>query len=213
VTSSSVTATRSALTRLRNELDAVGRLTSDDRPLIDEYTLMTMLAGLAGSRTADQLVAALRALPDPELRSADDPVVTVAAELSWFDLATCVTIFDPEPGLRTTVDATGSTASVMRAVRDDFPGLELELLDPQGLPVRIHQAEVEGELGYLLGRCARHLGWWGALVGSILAAGTAIVRDADADETGWPLTMLLLCTAVGDWTLTIAAECMFAPVD
>lgn len=205
-----------SLIRFVLDLDAVGRYDPNGRgPLVDEHSYVLLLGELAGPEWAKTILPILHDLPGAAFRLRNETTPS-PVEVPWFALAENVTILDPETQLsftaivRTTAFADNDMPG---AVRELFPGLELDLLRNDGLPTRLQAAEENGELGYLLVRCVRHLGWWGAIVGALTAASAHLAWSVGIDSEAWPLLMFILGTAVGDWTMTIAAEALFAPVD
>jgi hypothetical protein len=211
------------LTRLALDMDALGRIDADGTPTVDDHILTALLRDLADDRLARKLTTVLRGLPDPALRPAHIHG-EIPMEAPWCALANRVVVLDAEPG-RTFGDLHlepgALSGEAMRAVREAFPGLELELLDPLRLPARLHAASRDGELPALCAQVDRQLGWWAALVGVLLAALAALAISEPPGGTGapdspaifWPLAMYLIATGVGAWTLTVVAGCLLAPAD
>jgi hypothetical protein len=197
-------------------MDALGRINAGtDAPLVDERTLRVLLRDLAGDRLAAEAMRVLHELPSVAFRP-DAAYGAIPRELAWFELARRVVIFDPEP------DATfadlalapnSAPQDAVLAVNRRFPGLEPDLLDPAGLPTRLHDAVRDGELTALYTAAARQLGWWAALVGALLTGAAAHEHVSSSPDSAvyWPLVMHLMASGVGDWTLTVVASCLLAP--
>jgi len=212
------------LARFYLDLDALGRIeVGTGEPLIDEHTLFAMLSEFVGNQSAERLVRHLRALPENAFRPAYQ-VGPLATEVSWFELADHIVIYDTSPGAtfhQLDLPAEPDSHDIVTAVRACFPSLEEELLQPYELPPRIKRLlEQEGALELVLRRIDRQLGWWAALMAVLLIppaivavsetlGGTGIQRS----ENAWPLSMYLLAAAVGGWTLTIVGSAILAPLD
>jgi hypothetical protein len=209
------------LARWALDLDAFGRLDSGaEEPLVDEQILRSLLAGV-GNETSEEIVGALLALPSHRLRRLDDRNFS-REEVTWFELVDRVVVFDPEPADSPgalDLPAGASLEETMGTVNSRLPGLELELLDPTNLPERLRRAQGEGEWPGMLAEACRHLGWWAALAGALLAAPASIALGEAGEEgrreataKAWPAAMHLMGLTVGDWTLTVVCGCLLAPV-
>lgn len=209
------------LARFYLDVDALGRIdeqTGD--PLVDELTLLAMLRIFVSSAVADRLVAQLKALPGCALRVGFEEGRQSAREVSWFELAREIVIFDTETGATFAELGLPSRASidqVVKSVQRRFPSLEEEMLNPALLaPQLVKRLEDPEQALCLQKTIVRQLGWWAALVTVLmLPPAMSAVRDTpDAcnSEVAWPLSMNVLAAAVGGWTLTVIGSCVLAPL-
>ena len=207
------------LERFCLNLDALGRIDQETRePLIDEITLVAMLREFVDSTLADRLVAQLKSLPSCAFRTGLQR--GRHSEISWFELAKKVVIFDCE------LDATfselsladgASTDQVVTSVQNRFPSMEEEMLDPAILAPRlIERLEDPRQAEEILRIVGRQLGWWAALVTVLLLppaiSATREPPGVDSSELAWPLAMNVLAAGVGGWTLTVIGSCVLAPL-
>lgn len=216
--------TREMLLRYALGLDTLGRLdaTTFD-PLVDEHTLRRFLRECVDDPLSDRLVHLLATLPAAALRSTHD-AGPLLKETPFFGLAHQVNIFDTSPSVtfaELMVSAHATTVEIMQAVRDRFPSLENELVDPEQIPRRIEALIAEpGAIDMMLSVIYRQLGWWAAFVAVLLVPPTIMLRDeatSGADSSvvrnAWPLSMYLLASMIGGWTLTVVGNCILAPID
>ena len=207
------------LERFCLDLDALGRIDQETgEPLIDEITLIAMLREFVSHTLADRLVAQLKALPSCAFRI--ELQRGRFHEISWFELAKEVVIFDCE------FDATfaelrlpdgASTDQVVKAVQNRFPSMEEEMLDPAILaPQVIKRLENPRQAEEVLRVIARQLGWWAALVTVLLlppaVSATGEPPGIGKSDLAWPLAMNVLAAGVGGWSLTVIGSCLLAPL-
>ncbi|HEX7957401.1 MAG TPA: hypothetical protein VF508_10690 [Pyrinomonadaceae bacterium] len=212
------------LTRFCLDLDRVGRLDAQTaEPLVDEHTLVLMLREFVGQPEAERLVGMLGELPGAAFRPAQ-LVGPPTTEVSWFELAEHVVVFDTRPEAafsQLELPARPRGADVVSAVHKRFPSLEEELLTPDQLPARISELlSDEAQFDAVLQTLVRQLGWWAALATVLLVAPAAVTRserfkgqDRNLAGNTWPLAMCLLAAAIGGWTLTVVGSCVLAPAD
>lgn len=210
------------LRRFCVELDVLGRLDAKTgEPLVDEHTLRAGLREFVDEIVADRLVRLLSELPAASFRPARQ-VGSPTIEVSWFGLANKVIVFDPSPTVRfreLTLPAEPCGHDVIVAIRRRFPSMEEEFLSPDKLPSRIDTLlRDENRFHVLLHMLVRQLGWWAALVAVLLVPPTTLVKsepqegkDRELLNNVWPLSMYLLLTAIGGWTLTVVGSCILAP--
>jgi hypothetical protein len=187
-------------------------------PLIDKITLIGMLREFVSHERADKLVEQLGAITGCAFRV--DLERGRYREVSWFELAQRVVIFDAEPtatfrelGLPPEV----SRYQVVTSVQKRFPSLEEEMLDPRILAPQVIKRLTDPQQSEAVLRIiARQLGWWAALTTVLLLppAVTAAksLPSSDESEVAWPLSMNVLSAAVGGWTLTVIGSCLLAPL-
>ena len=212
------------LVRFCLDLDALGRLDpSTDDPLIDEQTLFAMLREFVGEDSAQRLVDKLKELPDSAFRLVSQ-VIPPPREVSWFELAKNIVIFDTTPTATFTeldLSVSPETQKIVMSVQKRFPSMEPELLEPETLPPRIKNLiENEDDLSVVLRTLIRQLGWWAALVAILLVPAATLTtsenfstEDQTLSRNAWPLAMYFLASAVGGWTLTVVGSCILAPTD
>jgi hypothetical protein len=208
-----------ALERFYVDLDALGRIdTETGDPLIDEITLVSLLRESVSHAVADRLVGQLKALPCSAFRV--DLVRGRYSEVSWFELARQIVIFDTEPTAtfaELDLVAGALPNQVARSVQERFPSLELELLEADVLAAQVvKRLEDPNQSEAALRIINRQLGWWAALT-TVLMLPPAIAAARELRESGksgvaWPLSMNVLAAAVGGWTLTVIGSCLLAPV-
>lgn len=207
------------LERFYLDLDALGRVDEQTgEPLVDEVTLIAMLREFVEPALADRLVRQLKALPGSAFRV--DLQRDRIREVSWFELAQKIVIFDAEPATTFAQLALAGDASadhVVKSVQRRFPSLEEEMLDPAVLaPQVVARLEDAGQAEDVLKIIARQLGWWSALVTVLLLPpAIAAVRGRGGSaksEVAWPLSMNVLAAGVGGWTLTVVGSCLLAPL-
>jgi hypothetical protein len=211
----------STLERLQRywlDLDALGRIDEQTgEPLIDEITLTSMLREFVSPAIAGHLVEDLKKIQGCAFRVGLERDRLPAREVSWFELARSIVIFDAEPEAR--FDQLGlannaSTTQVIKSVQKRFPSLEEEMLDPRLLaPQLIARLQDREQAQRLLAVIARQLGWWSALITVLmLPPAVAALDDTEGQaEIAWPLAMNVLAAAVGGWTLTVVGSCVLAP--
>jgi len=204
---------RTALTSLAASLDAIGRI--DPRtatPYIDAHTLRSTLANLSDKKTAADIISTLESIPGSAFRAESKLDLD---ELSWFDLADHVEVYDSSRDVtfrELLLEDTATAASVAIAVRKRFPSLELELLDPQSLPPAIAAMSNRVRAEWLQ-TVSHHLGWWAAVIGAVMAGLAAYSQKLGKRSLAWPLSMFVVAAAVGGWTLTIVRNTGLAPPD
>lgn len=210
-----------AMSRLALRMDVLGRLDADTGvPLVEPQTLRTILQDAVGGRAAVRLVDLLDRIPGSAfVRHVHPP----ATEVSWFDLAARVAIYDPEPGAafgELELTAASTLEEIVTSVQARFPSMEPELIVPTDFPRRLRElVEDERAAATVLHEVVRQLGWWAALATVLLVpaaqGGPPRPDEGPAEERLrehlWPLSIYLLCSAVGGWTLTVAGSWVLAP--
>lgn len=205
-------------------LDTLGRIDAETgEPLVDEHTLQVLLADFVGDALAERLVALVVNLPACAFRPAHEvgrPVI----EIPFFGLAKEVAIFDPTPTntfRELIIPQKPQVFDIVVAVRTRFPSFEDELLKPDQIPPRLEALlKDDSSLDAVLRSIFRQLGWWAALTAVLLIPLMAMLRtntegkeDLELQVNAWPLSMYLLGTIIGGWTLTVAGSFILAPVD
>lgn len=200
------------------DLDALGRIDEQTgEPLVDEITLISMLREFVAPSIADNLVGQLKKIQGCAFRATLERDRLPAREVSWFELARSIVIFDAEPDARFAELELGKNAStnqVMDSIQRRFPSLEQEMLDPRQLaPQLMRRLQDPEQAERLLQIVARQLGWWSALIAVLmLPPATVSVEVANGQaEIAWPLAMNVLAAAAGGWTLTVVGSCVLAP--
>ena len=201
------------------DLDALGRMDRETgTPLIDAVTLTAMLREFVDHDLADKLVALLDAPADCAFRVDLDR--GRYDEVSWFELAREVVIFDSQPDANFAelrIPETATVEEVIKAVQARFPSMEEEMIDPEILARQvIKRLQEPGDAEAVLRIISRQLGWWAALVTVLMlppaVVATRVPSDNEASTIVWPLAMNALAAGVGGWTLTVIGSCLLAPL-
>lgn len=207
------------LDRYYADLDAIGRIDDETgEPLIDKVQLTALLREFVNLGEADRLVKLLEGLQGAAFRTALGR--DRYREVSWFELAREIVIFDTEP--KTTFEqlrlsSRATPDEVIDAVQARFPSLEREMADPTILGDQVIKRlsdpqQAEAALHII----NKQLGWWAALATVLLLppaiAARRHVSDPKTAAVAWPLSMNVLGAAVGGWTITVVGSCLLAPL-
>jgi len=192
---------RTSFGRFCADLDRLGRTAEvhGDQPLINRTALGRLIGDPAGKPVAEHLIGELDRLPDSRLTD------SVGYALPWTAVADRVVVYDGAPvPLTRRLDAMTNMGQLMAAVRQAYPSLELELIDPQGLPHQL--SELTGDRSTAVVHLVhRSLGWWGVLGYALMTAAAAGCRAPG--WAAWPLYVSVLAGSIGGWTLTVVGGC------